>query len=102
MKKSTLVGRPLDPDTLFILVGTIRSAGMGAASQGLHLNQWTLIESCTLLLVFNCQGDHPLGQAPGEVGTLAVGTGMGRPERRWPSMRRRSKKRIDQIEGSEQ
>lgn len=77
MKKSTLVGRPLGPDTLVILVGTFRSAGVWAASQGLHLNQWTLIESCTPLVVFNRQGDRSSWQAPGEVepGPLAGGTG---------------------------
>lgn len=76
MKKSTLVGRPLGPDTLVILFGTFRSAAVWAASQGLHLNQWTLIESCTPLVVFNRQGDHSW-QAPGEVEPrpLAGGTG---------------------------
>lgn len=87
MKKNTLVGHPLGPETLVILVGTFRSAAMWAVSQGLHLNQWTLIESCTPLIVFNRQGDRPSGQAQEERGTLVVGIGMKRRTRWWPSTR---------------
>ena len=75
MKKSTLVGHPFGPDTLVILVGTFRCAAVWAASQGLHLNQWTLIKSCTPLVVFNRQRDRSSWQGPGEVGPLAGGTG---------------------------
>ena len=58
MRREELVGRALGPATLVILVGTFRSAATWAANEGLHLSQWTLIESCSPLIVFDRRLAH--------------------------------------------
>ena len=68
MKRSQLVGRALGPDTLVVLVGRFRSAATWAANEGLHLSQWTLVESCSPLIIFDRRFTHaPNKEAHGTV-----------------------------------
>lgn len=53
VKKADLVGHGPGPETLVVLVGTFRCAATWAASQGLHVNQWVLIESWNPLAVYD-------------------------------------------------
>ena len=64
MKKGRLVGHPFGPDTSVILVGSFRRAAIWAAREGLHLSQWTLIESRTPLVVFARRPDRSLTAVP--------------------------------------
>ncbi len=64
MKKRRLVGHPFGPDTSVIFVGSFRRAATWAAREGLHLSQWTLIESRTPLVVFARRPDRTLTAGP--------------------------------------
>lgn len=64
MKKGRLVGHPFGPDTSVILVGSFRRAATWAAREGLHLSQWTLIESRHPLVVFDRRPDRRLTAVP--------------------------------------
>lgn len=59
MKRSELVGRAPGPATLVVLVGSFRSAAIWATGEGLHLTEWTLIESCSPLTIFDRRFTHP-------------------------------------------
>ena len=59
MRKSEFVGRAPGPDTLVVLVGRFRSAAIWAAEEGLHLRQWTLVESCSPLIAFDRRYPRP-------------------------------------------
>lgn len=80
MKKRRLVGHPFGPDTSAILVGSFRRAATWAAREGLHLSQWTLIESHTPLVVFDRRPDPTLRGAPrplASVDEVALPTNRG-------------------------
>lgn len=72
MKRTTLVGRSPGPETLVVLVGTFRSAANWAAGRGLHLEQWTLIESCSPLTVYQRRFGRSLREQPVMTNPAAV------------------------------
>ena len=84
VKKTEFVGRPPGPDTLAIFVGSFRSASTWAAANGLRLNQWTLVESCTPLTVFHRRMGCPSREAPVTItDTVEAGAVPVRRARKW-------------------
>lgn len=67
VKGMQTVGRRPGPDTLVVLIGSFRAAARWAAAEGLHLEQWTLIESCSSLTVYDRRFAKPSKEAPNTV-----------------------------------
>ena len=90
------MGRAPGPATLVVLVGTFRSAATWAAGEGLHLSQWTLVEACSPLMVFDRRYPRPSKEDVGLTVRLAS-AGIKDQTRRdtsrwWRPDRRRVKK----------
>ena len=99
------MGRAPGPAILVVLVGTFRSAATWAAGEGLHLSQWTLVEACSPLIVFDRRYPRPSKEDVGLTVRLAS-AGIKSQARRhvsqwWRPNRRAKAKNTPHVESQE-